>query len=156
MTGDDVSLLLERFRESRRAFRERLDRIPPDAHTRAAAPGEWSARELVIHVAAWLDEANDRIPRLMAGAPDMTFHSDAFNAAAIERAAGWSYEQALGAFRRAADRFEVIIAESNPEELAGEPSVMRWIESMASELMDEHAGDLERLIALSAGRSSDR
>jgi hypothetical protein len=156
MTGDHVSRLLERFRESRRAFQGRLDRIPPEARTRAPAPGEWSARETAIHVAAWLEEANDRIPRLVAGAPEVAYDSDAFNAAAIARAEGWSYEQALAAFRRAADRFEAIVSESSAAELADEPPAMRWIESMAGQVMEEHAGDLERLIALTSDRSSDR
>lgn len=156
MTGDDVALLLDEFRENRRSFQQRLDRIAPECRSLPPASNAWSARDLVIHVAAWLEEANDRIPRLMAGAPEVDYDSDAFNAAAVARAEGWTHEQAVGAFRRGADRFEMIIAESNPAELAEEPSVMRWIESMARELMDEHARDLDQLAILYPHRSLDQ
>jgi hypothetical protein len=152
MTSDDIPLLLEQFRSSRRALLERLDRIPPEDRLHAPSPGAWSAREILILVAAWLDEANDRIPRLMAGAPEVEHDRDAFDAAALARTEEWSYEQALGAFRRAADRYDMMIAESSADELASEPPVMRWIECVARTLMEEHAADLDRMIAHSGSR----
>lgn len=155
MTHDEVQLLLEQFRSSRRAFVGRLDRIAPRARL-VAVPGAWSAREIVISAGAWLDEANDRIPRLLAGAPEVTYDRDAFYEAALTRAEGWSYEQAIGAFRRAADRYDMMIAESNPDELASEPPLMRWIACMAGPLLEQHTADLDRLIAAIDAGSTDR
>jgi hypothetical protein len=156
MTRDDVQLLLEQFRSSRREFVGRLDRIAPHGRPAATLPGAWSAREIVVCVAAWLDEANDRIPRLIAGAPEVEYDRDAFKDAALVRAEGWSYEQALGNFRRAADRFDMMIAESNADELASEPPVMRWIEFVAGTLMEKHAAELDRLSATFDVGSTDR
>jgi hypothetical protein len=156
MTRDDVQLLLERFRSSRRAFVGRLDRIAPQSRPGAEWPEAWSAREIVVSVAVWLDVANDRIPRLMAGAPEVEYDRGAFKEAALARAEGWSYEQVLGAFRRAADRFDMMIAESNADELASEPPVMRWIECVAGTLMEQHAAELDRLSATFDVDSTDR
>jgi hypothetical protein len=101
-----------------------------------------------------LDEANDRIPRLLAGAPSVGYDVDAFNAAAVERAAGWTPQQAFGAFRRAADRYEAIVGESDPADLAENDDVMRWLRSVATTLIDEHFDEIERIASrLEAGGS---
>ena len=144
---DEVGSLLDQFRESRRAFESRLRAVPFELHDRIP-PGEaWGLRDLVAHAAAWLEEANDRIPRLLAGAPSLAYDVDAFNAAAVERAADWTAQQALGAFRRAADRYDVIVSESDPADLAESDEVMRWLRSVGSALMNEHFGEIERIAA---------
>ncbi|MGD9892207.1 MAG: DinB family protein [Dehalococcoidia bacterium] len=156
MTDNDVARLLEQFRASRSAFVGRLDQIPLEDRGHAPAPGTWSAREIVIAVAAWLDEANDRIPRLLAGAPEVEYNRAAFNEAALDRAGEWSYEQARGALRRAADRYDMMIAESTAAEIAAEPPVMRWIACLAETLMEQHAAALDQLIATFDTGSTER
>ena len=145
MTPSDVPALLDEFRASRREFLARLRSIPPERRDVPPAPGAWSARDLVAHAAAWLEEADDRIPRLLAGAPSVSYDRDAFNAAAIARAAGWTCEQALTLFRRAADRFEAIVSDSDAEELADIEDVMAWLRNVAHTLMNEHFDQLDRL-----------
>jgi hypothetical protein len=113
-------------------------------------PGKRGARDLLARVAAWLNEANDRIPRLLAGAPSVTYDRGAFDAEAAAHAAGWTPEQIFGAFRRAADRYDAIIAESSAEELADSDVVMRWLRTVADTLMNDHFDDLDRL---ASGRS---
>ena len=135
------------FRASRREFLARLQRIPPARRDVALAPGEGSSRDLVAHIAAWLEEADDRIPRLLAGAPSVTYDLDTFNAATVSRAAGWTCDQALTFFRRAADRYEAIISDSDADELAENEDVVAWLHSLARRLMNDHFDDLDRLAA---------
>jgi hypothetical protein len=153
---DDVPALLERFRANRREFTARLDRIAPERRTSAPSPDAHNAHAIVVLVAAWLDEAIDRIPRLMAGAPETEYDRTAFETAALSRAEPWTYDQANGAFRRAADRFDVMIAESSAAELTSEPPVICWLTFVAGDLIERHIGDLDRPLGTDTPHSSDR
>ncbi len=153
---DDVPTLLERFRANRRDLTARLDQIAPERRTSAPSPNAHSAHATVVLVAAWLDEANDRIPRLMAGAPETEYDRTAFETAALARAESWTYDQAYGAFRRAADRFDVMIAESSAAELASEPPVICWLVFVAGDLTEQHTGDLDRVLATDTPHPSDQ
>ena len=145
MSSRQVTHLLDAFRAGRREFTRRYAAIRPEHRMTATAPDAWSARDLIAHAAAWIGEANDRIPRLLAGAPSVEYDVDAFNAAAVARAAAWTPDQALAAFRRAADRFEAIVAETDAAEIADSEDAMAWLESIALRVMDEHFADLDRL-----------
>jgi len=146
----DIGALLDRFRADRSRLEGLLAAIPPSRQL-DAPHGERSARNLVAQLAAWLNEANDRIPRLLAGAPSVEYDVAAFDAAAAERVADWTPRQALGAFRRAADRFDVMIAESDPGELIESDEVVAWLRAAAGCLMDAHIAGLERLVARRSG-----
>jgi hypothetical protein len=153
----EVGRLLAQFRETRREFERRLRDISFERQTRVP-PGEaWSVRDLTAHAAAWLAEANDRIPRLLAGAPSVRYDVDDFNAAAVARASTWTAEQAYGAFRREADRFDVIVGESDPVDIVECYDAMAWLCGVAGSLMNERFADLDRLAtALSAEAAVDR
>jgi len=45
----------------------------------------------------------------------------------------------------------VMIAESDPGELAESPEVVAWLSTVAGRLMDAHIDDLERLATRSSG-----
>jgi hypothetical protein len=153
---NEVGRLLVQFRESRREFERRVRAVPFERQT-WVPPGEaWSVRDLTAQVAAWLAEANDRIPRLLAGAPSVPYDVDEFNRVAVARAASWTAEQTFGAFRRVADRFDVIVGESDPADIAESDDAMQWLRGVAGALMSEHVADLDRLAAaLSAGDAED-
>ena len=146
MHTTDVQTLLAEFRAARRELESRLYGVDADRMTAPLMAGAWSAREVVIHIAAWLTEAAERIPALRAGSPPRNYDADAFNAAALRAAAAWSPVQALGAFKRAADRFETIAAELTDETLNEEPDVRAWLESAARVMITEHLDDLTRAI----------
>ena len=148
MDPEQVIQLLDEFRASRREFVRRLLPLPPDRRTTPPAPGEWSARDLIAHVAAWIERANDHIPRLLLGwTPGEQIDVDTFNAEAVASASGWTAEQALAAFRRAADRFEAIVGETDPCDIADSDEAVALLASIASELMNEHFDDIDRLVA---------
>ena len=147
----DIGALLDRFRAGRRRFEGLLATIPLPRQIDTPPERGGGARDLVARFAGWLDDANDRIPRLLAGAPCVEYDVAAFEAAAAQRAAEWTLQQVLGAFRRAADRFDVMIAESDPGELAESPEVVAWLSAVAGRLMDAHMDGLERLAARSSG-----
>jgi hypothetical protein len=144
MHETEVAILLDEFRRARREFIKRACTVPTERWL-TALPGAWSTRDVVVHAAAWIDEANDGIPRLMAGAPPRDYDVDAFNAQAIARAAEWTPEQALGAFRRAADRFEAIVGESDASDIADCDDAMQWLRSIARTALSEHFDELSRL-----------
>jgi hypothetical protein len=136
MSESTVADLLDRFRGQRRAFEQKLHRLPKDAWSARPPDGGRSPRDMLIVMRAWIDEANEWIPRLMAGAVEPARDPQTFNTEAFARTRDWTVDQAAGAFRRAADRFDTMIAESNARELAEEPAVMRWIELIANDLMN--------------------
>lgn len=138
---DDIAALLDEYRAARRAFQTAAQSVPHQVRL-VPLDGGRSARDIVALVAAWLEEANDRIPRLLAGAPRVTYDVDAVNAAAVARASGWTYEQTLGAFRRTSDHFETIVAETDAADLLGSDDAMCWLRHAARALMTEHLGDL--------------
>ena len=146
MQTTSVHELLAEFRAARRRLESRLR--GPDAESMSAplSAGGGSARELVIHVAAWLNEAAERIPALLAGSPPREYGADAFNAAALRAAADWSPAQALGVYKRAADRFETIAAELTDDSLTEEPDVRAWLECAARVMITKHLDDLTRAL----------
>ena len=144
--------LLDEFRAARRALELHLRALSPEQWQTPLAggsgrlvPGAWTAREVVIHIAAWLAEAGERIPALCAGSPPRDYDVDSFNAAAIGAAEGWSPAQALGAYKRAADRFEVLAADLTDDILDEEPDVRAWLESAARVMITQHLEDLASL-----------
>lgn len=144
MSAEEVGRRLEEFRANRHEFVRRLLPIPPERRTVPTAPGEWSAREYIAHATAWVERGNDRIPRLMAGAPpEAPIDQDAFNARAVVRVGEWTAEQALAALNRAADRYEAIVGESDPEDLADSEDVMGWLRNLPTHFAG-HYVDLER------------
>jgi hypothetical protein len=91
-----------------------------------------AARDAVVVMAAWLDEVNERIPSLLAGAPPVDYDRNAFADAALERGRQLDIAGALHRFRRAADRYETMAAELSPEEIAHEPDVRLLVELAAA------------------------
>lgn len=144
----EVSALLDQFRVNRREFVRRLLPIPPERRLIAPRPGQWNARDLVAHLAAWIEEANDRVPRLLAGAPSQTYDLEAFNAAAAARAQAWTPEMALAALRRAGDRFEAIISETDAADIADCEDAMDWLRGPAGAHIVAHFADIDQLVAL--------
>jgi len=141
----DVPALLDEFRAARRGLQRRYTLVPSERRTVPPAPGQWSARDILAHIAAWIEEANDRIPRLLAGAPSLAYDLDAFNAAAVARAAEWTGDQTLAAFRRAADRFEAIVGGTDAADIVDAEEALAWLRATAHDLMHEHFAELERL-----------
>lgn len=142
MQATEVAELLAEFGRARREFETRLRQFSEAQLTTPLGPGGWSAREVVIHIAGWLHEAAERIPTLRAGSPPKEHDADAFNAAAVRAAADWSPAQALGAYKRAADRFAAIAADLTDKTLSEEPDVRAWLESAARVLIAEHLPDI--------------
>lgn len=139
-----VETLVEEFRGARRLFEARLRALPLD-QLPPAVSARWSAREIVIHIAAWLAEGCERIPMLMAGIPPVAYDIDAFNAAAITAAERWEIRRALGVYQRAADRFETIAAELTDDMLDEEPDVRAWLELAARRLITEHLAEFAEI-----------
>jgi len=127
--------LMTEFRATRRRFEALVRSLDEEAMATSLAPGQWRPRDVVVQIAAWLAEAGERIPALQAGAPCREYNVEAFNAYAVAIAADWTPEQALGAYQRAADRFETLAAELDDHALDQEPGVRAWLEAAARVLI---------------------
>jgi hypothetical protein len=138
---------LAEFRTARRAFEALVRTIPEERMAAPLAPGGWSPCEIVIHTAAWLAEACERIPAIQAGSPSRAYDGEAFQAAARAAAAGWTPAQAFAAFRRAADRYEAIASDLDDDVLEEEPDVRAWVIAAARVMITEHVGELRRVSA---------
>src|SRR5262245_57218149 len=75
------------------------------------AYGGDAIRDAFAVLAAWLAEANDCIPRLLAGAPPVENDTGAFAVRAMEEARSRDPVEVAGRFRRSADRYETMLAE---------------------------------------------
>lgn len=139
--------LLATFRRSRRDLLDMVRSFDDAQKTAPEPPGGWPARNALILIAAWLHEASERIPALMAGAPARAYEIDAFNAAALTAAADWTPEQATGAFKRAADRFEALASELTDDILDEEPDVRAWLESAARVMICSRIDELRKAAA---------
>jgi len=72
-----------------------------------AAPGEWSPKDVMAHLAAWRDRQVERITRASGGVPaDSNANEpvDTINARLHEERAGWSWEQAAAEAEASATR----------------------------------------------------
>jgi hypothetical protein len=50
----------------------------------------------------------------------------------------------MGAVSRAADRFDAIIADTDPDEIAASPEALAWLTAMARTAMREDFTDIDR------------
>ena len=148
MAAATIQDSLAEFRAQRREFEARLRALDERRWTAPLEPGGWSAREVVIHIAAWLAEACERIPALLAGAAPRDYDVDSFNATAVRAAEGRTAAQVLGAYKRAADRFETIAADLRDGTLDEEPDARAWLHSAARAMIREHIPDIDRAMSL--------
>lgn len=63
-----------------------FDQVPPERFEEPSVTAEgWSAKDVMFHVAAWLDEASEALDRERSGVPDPEpLDTDAKNAAFLE------------------------------------------------------------------------
>src|SRR5918999_5462853 len=111
-----ISGLLAEADAARRRFLAALDDVDPAMATTPGIVGEWSARDLVAHVAWWCDHGSDALDLATSGLGDTFSYStddtDAMNAAAL---AGWqrltmarARTEEERAFRRFRERIEAL------------------------------------------------
>ncbi|MBN1967230.1 MAG: maleylpyruvate isomerase N-terminal domain-containing protein [Anaerolineae bacterium] len=98
--------LIEQWLAAYDALFAALDALPPVQRETPGLCGEWSARQLVAHLAGWHYEAIRRYAEIVAGdIADRSYDTDAFNALQVEARAHLTWEQTLDDLREAMDIF---------------------------------------------------
>lgn len=100
-------------------------------------PEHWGVREILLHAAAWHQQAAGQLtstPEL----PDV----DAFNAAAVEAGAGLDFEEVCRRYQRSSSALAGALNEIPAEEFAAERPTGRWVRLLARHLVS-HAQELE-------------
>ena len=139
----DVQSLVQTFLHQRSVALASTRALLAEADTAAPTKATAAAEALTV-AAAWLREASERIPALMAGAPARTYDCPGFTAAAIAADSGRPLDQALGGFLRAADRFAAIAADLKDEALEEEPDVHAWLVAIVDTLIPRCLAQLEQ------------
>ena len=102
-------------------------------------PDGWGVREVLLHAAAWHEEASRR---LAGDAPDRRPDVDAFNAAALEAGAGLDFEEVCRRYQRASAALAGGLAEVPEEDLATSRAAGFWVRMLTRHLT-AHSQELE-------------
>ena len=123
------------------AHDELLASIMNEVKRGASSEGHWGPREILAHIAAWEAEALERIPLLAAGAPEKTYHTDEFNAAAIAATGELSFQQVERRLRQTHQRLVSLFETLEESAFTPEGYVYEWIVALTSHSL-EHAREL--------------
>lgn len=142
---ETVSATLARIDEAWQAFRRRAIEFPAermDEHL----DGGWTRKQMLAHIAAWHDSANERLARFMAdGRPQpLTEDDDVFNARIARAAEGRTVGEVFDSLEASFRRLRRQVSYLNDEQLAehdGWPAGM--IASNTFQHYDDHWADLE-------------
>ena len=98
----DVTTIENSISEFESAFKQLIEvaeNYPEALQTRAGACGEWSAREVLAHLAGWIVEALRRYPRYAIGTGNIQYYTDAFNAVSVWSRQSKLYDEILDELR---------------------------------------------------------
>lgn len=124
------------------AFCVAADQLAPAVRMRVGACGSWTAKDVVVHLAAWDREATRRFAQLQAGsATDVSYDVDAFNAAAIAAQEHLSWEQAWAELHAAHAAFQQAIVHVSAPQARDDPRFAEWVSSRGFDYR-EHAAQL--------------
>lgn len=145
MSEDEQAVLLRRIDESWHVLQEQLARLQEDEALRQGLVGDWSAKDLMAHIAYWDREAIQRIADTSDGRPIRRYGDlDAVNAEAVNDAAVLPLE----AVRRQLRETHVELLRA----MHGNPTATSsLIGRMTDDHYRRHAADVSRAIA-QAGR----
>lgn len=114
--------LLDELDAARGAFLEALDAVDAELVTAPGVVGDWSVRDLVVHVAAWSDHGADALALAVSGRGAEFAYSrddtDAMNECFAAEARAVSPSQALDREDAAFGRFRAAVAALEPGMLA--------------------------------------
>ncbi len=101
-------------------------------------PETWGVREILLHAAAWHEEAG----RQLTGTPGEVPEADAFNAAALEAGAGLDFDEVCRRYQRSSSALAGTLGEMPEEEFSADRPAGRWVRGLTRHLTT-HAQELE-------------
>jgi hypothetical protein len=148
--------LLEKIRSSREALVKTLDSVPPERRDQPGVSGDWSVKDILVHLNYWEGQLVTLLFQLRSAAPPATVHFggkdvDAINAAWFQQGRTRPWEAAWRDFtglgiqipRRVGEftQAELTTVKFHPK-LKGLP-LTTWIASDSFEHEDEHRAAIE-------------
>lgn len=116
-----------------------LAAVPAERRDEPGFCGEWSARQLVAHLAGWHYEAIRRYAEIVAGDTlNREYDEDAFNAVQVEARDHLTWEQTLEDLREAMDIFRAQ-AENLPGTGTRDFRYAEWLRGLTADAEEHHA-----------------
>jgi hypothetical protein len=113
--------LLRRIDRAWSAFKESFAGLPSEALLEPGVVGDWSVKDLIIHVSVWEEEALKHLPVIAAGGRPPRYATgggiDAFNARTVEERRGLSLGDALGRLEETHRRLIDLIRSASSDQL---------------------------------------
>jgi hypothetical protein len=122
-----------------------IEHFPQERTDEAGACGYWSAREILAHMAGWLQEAQRRYARYARGTSDIVYDVDNFNAVSVRRRAEHSWDRVAEELRREHDAL-LNMADELPEvRLERDGRYAEWLQGLADDC-HEHIPHLQAYV----------
>lgn len=151
--------LLEELDAARAAFVDALAEVDADLVTAPGVLGDWSVRDLVVHVAAWSEHGADALELATAGRGEQFAYSkadtDAMNERFADEARAISPARALEREEAAFGRFREAVAALDParrtERLGNGDTIEAVIRYDGPDHYTEHAGHVRAWFTADTG-----
>ncbi len=142
--------LLENMRVERMRLMEAIGEVRVELADMPCSPGDWSMKDLIAHMAAWEEEALQRLLLIKDGrGREIRYiqdeELDRWNAQAVAVRQSLSWEQVLIEFSAVRERLLETIEDISEEQLAdevGEVPVAHWLANSTYSHDEEHLPDI--------------
>ena len=143
----DIEAIIEENARARAELMQAIDALSSQRRVEPGALGEWSLKDVMVHIAAWQEAPATVVRILMAGEElDAGFDTEAFNAEAVAEHAGDTWEEVVAWLRRARGSYEAAAREAverlSAEQTAPGGIVDRVLRSNGAEHDREHAAQI--------------
>ncbi len=145
--ADSWDDLRERFAIVSADFLALASRVQADRADEPGVCGEWSAKQMVAHMAAWDWEGERYFRELHAGSTGQRHDIEAFNAAAVEERRDQSWDETLDELRRANMTFAASLANVSTADRAATPRYASWLTAVAGHY-GEHTEQLRTWLGM--------
>jgi hypothetical protein len=148
--------LLDRIRVSREALLKTLESVPPERRDEPGVSGDWTVKDILVHLTYWEGQLVTLLYQLRNGAPPATIHFsgknvDQVNADWFQQGRSRAWEAAWSDFAGLGKQLPRRVGEFSDAELSsprfhprlrGQP-LAAWIASDSYEHEDEHRAAIE-------------
>lgn len=143
----DLNTIIEQNAQARAELVAAIDALPADRRLEPGLLGEWSLKDVLVHIAGWQENAETVLGILAAGGSlDGDFDTDAYNAVTVAEHADETWDEVLGWMRRAREAYDAAAREaverSSAEQLAPGAIVDRVLRSNGAEHDREHVAQI--------------
>ena len=142
----DVRAIIEENAQARAELIEAIDALPAARRIESGLLGEWSLKDVLVHIAGWQQNAATVIGELMAGESPGRIDIDAFNADVVAEHADESWDEVLAWLRRAREAYEAAAREGverlTSEQLAPGAIVDGWLRANGAKHDREHVAQI--------------